>query len=82
MAITELAKIRCFSGFGTMPGCARSSAFVRLPRPRGLRSVVAELLLVKHQLRSLNRAPNLRAGDEPGTRVCQLVDHLRQDLRF
>jgi len=39
---------------------------VRLARPGGLRSVVAESLLVKHQLRILNRgrsrAPNLRAG--------------------
>jgi len=43
----------CFSSFGTMPGCARSSSLflhlivtvVRLARPGGLRSVVAELLL-------------------------------------
>jgi hypothetical protein len=37
---------------------------IRLARPGGLRSVVAESLLVKHQLRILNRgrsrAPNLR----------------------
>ena len=35
--------------------------------PGGLRSVIAELLLVKHQLRILNRgrkrAPNLRAAE-------------------
>ena len=40
---------------------------VRLARPGGLRSVVAESVLVKHQLRILNRArkraPNLRAAD-------------------
>jgi hypothetical protein len=40
---------------------------VRLARPRGFRSVVAESLLVKHQLCILNRgrksAPNLRAGE-------------------
>ena len=38
---------------------------VRLTRPGGLRSVVAESLLVKHQVRILNRgrkrAPKLRA---------------------
>ena len=51
--------------------CAISSSFflhlivtvIRLARPGGLRSVVAESLLVKHQLRILNRgrkrAPNL-----------------------
>jgi len=55
--------------------CARSSSLflhlivtvVRLARPGGLSSVVAESLLVKHQLRILNRgrsrAPNLRAGE-------------------
>src|ERR1700682_1241177 len=40
---------------------------VRLAGPGGLRSVVAESVLVKHQLRILNRgrkrAPNLRAAD-------------------
>ena len=40
---------------------------VRLAEPGGLRSVVAESVLVKHQLRILNRgrkrAPNLRASD-------------------
>jgi hypothetical protein len=39
----------------------------RLTRPGGLRSVVAESLLVKHQLCILNRgrkrAPNLRATE-------------------
>jgi putative transposase len=40
---------------------------VRLARPGGLRSVLAESLLVKHQLGILNRgrkrAPNLRAAE-------------------
>ena len=40
---------------------------VRLARPGGLRSVLAESLLVKHQLRILNRgrkrAPNLRVTE-------------------
>ena len=39
---------------------------IRLARPGGLRSVVAESVLVKHQLRILNRgrkrAPNLGAA--------------------
>ena len=39
----------------------------RLARPGGLRSVVAESVLVRHQLLILNRgrkrAPNLRAAD-------------------
>ena len=39
---------------------------VRLAGPGGLRSIVAESVLVKHQLRILNRgrkrAPNLRGG--------------------
>ena len=39
----------------------------RLARPGGLRSVVAESVLVRHQLLVLNRgrkrAPNLRAAD-------------------
>ena len=40
---------------------------IRLAGPGGLRSVVAESLLVKHQLRILNRgrkrAPNLRVAE-------------------
>jgi hypothetical protein len=67
-----------------MPGCARSSSLflhlivtvVRLARPGGLRSVVAESLLVKHQLRILNRgrsrAPNLRAGERFIAGLCTL----------
>jgi hypothetical protein len=49
---------------------------VRLARPGGLRSVVAESLLVKHQLRILNggrsRAPNLRAGEGFIAGLCTL----------
>lgn len=50
---------------------------VRLGRPGGLRSVVAESVLVKHQLRILNRgrkrAPNLRAADRFIAGLCALV---------
>ena len=49
---------------------------VRLARPGGLRSVVAESLLVKQQLRILNRgrsrAPNLRAGERFIAGLCIL----------
>jgi hypothetical protein len=47
-----------------------------LARPGGLRSVVAESLLVKHQLRILNRgrsrAPNLRARERFIAGLCIL----------
>jgi hypothetical protein len=47
---------------------------VRLARPGGLRSGVAESVLVKHQLRILNRgrerAPNLRAADRIIAGLC------------
>ena len=49
---------------------------VRLARPGGLRSVVAESVLVKHQLVILNRgrkrAPNLRTADRVHCRLCSL----------
>ena len=49
---------------------------VRLTRPGGLRSVVAESVLVKHQLLILNRgrkrAPNLRAADRILAGLCTL----------
>jgi hypothetical protein len=49
---------------------------VRLARPGGLRSVVAESLLVKHQLRILNRgrkhAANLRATERIIAGLCTL----------
>ena len=50
---------------------------VRLAQQGGLRSVVAESLLVKHQLRILNRgrrrAPNLRAGERFITGLCTVL---------
>jgi hypothetical protein len=49
---------------------------VRLARPGGLRSVVAESVLVKHQLLILNRgrkrAPNLRSSDRVIAGLCTL----------
>ena len=49
---------------------------LRLAGPGGLRSVVAESVLVKHQLRILNRgrkrAPNLRAADRIIAGLCTL----------
>jgi len=51
---------------------------VRLARPGGLRSDVAESLLVKHQLQILNRdrkrAPDLRAGERFIAGLCTLFD--------
>src|SRR5438309_7037088 len=48
----------------------------RLARPGGVRSVVAESVLVKHQLlivnRSRRRAPNLRAFDRLIAGFCSL----------
>jgi transposase InsO family protein len=50
---------------------------VRLARPGGLRSVVAESVLVKHQLLILNRgrkrAPNQRSADRVIAGLCTLV---------
>jgi putative transposase len=49
---------------------------LRLTRPGGLRSVVAESVLIKHQLlivnRSRHRAPNLRACDRLIVGFCSL----------
>jgi hypothetical protein len=49
---------------------------VRLARPGGFRSVVAESALVRHQLLVLNRgrkrAPNLRAADRIIAGLCTL----------
>jgi hypothetical protein len=49
---------------------------VRLARPGGLRSVVAESILAKHQLlilsRGRKRAPNLRASDRIIAGLCTL----------
>ena len=58
---------------------------VRLARPGGLRSVVAESVLVKHQLRILNRgrkrAPNLRATDRIIAALCTLFMRRARLLR-
>jgi putative transposase len=49
---------------------------LRFTRPGGLRSVVAESVLIKHQLlivnRSRHRAPNLRASDRLIVGLCSL----------
>jgi hypothetical protein len=58
---------------------------VRLARPGGLRSVVAESLLLKHQLcilnRSHKRAPNLRAAERIIAGLCTLCMNPARVLR-
>jgi hypothetical protein len=58
---------------------------VRLARPGGLRSVVAESVLVKHQLRILNRsrkrARNLRAAERIIAGLCTLFMNPARVLR-
>src|ERR1700686_5189777 len=58
---------------------------VRLARPGGLRSVVAESVLAKHQLLVLNRgrmrAPNLRASDRMIAGLCTLFMRRTRVLR-
>ena len=50
---------------------------IRLDRPGGLRSVVAESVLMRHQVLILNRgrkrAPNLRASDRMIAGLCTLL---------
>jgi putative transposase len=57
----------------------------RLARPGGLRSVVAESTLLRHQLLLLNRgrkrAPNLRAADRILAGLCTLFMHPARVLR-
>jgi hypothetical protein len=57
----------------------------RLVRPGGLRSVVAESVLVRHQLLVLNhgrkRAPNLRAADRVIAGLCTLFMRPARVLR-
>ncbi len=57
----------------------------RLAKPGGLRSVVAESVLVRHQLRVLNRArkraPNLRAADRFNAGLCTLFMRPARVLR-
>jgi len=54
-------------------------SIVRLIRPGGARSIVAESVLVKHQLlilnRSRKRSPNLRAADRIVAGLCGLLIH-------
>ena len=58
---------------------------VRLARPGGLRSVVAESVLMRHQVLILNRgrkrAPNLRASDRNIAGVCTLLMRPARVLR-
>src|SRR5215470_12487379 len=50
---------------------------IRLGQPGGLRSVVAESVLMRHQIQILNRgrkrAPNLRASDRIIAGLCTLL---------
>ena len=52
-------------------------AMIRLVQPGGLRSVVAESVLMQHQVLTLNRgrkrAPNLRASDRIIAGLCTLL---------
>ena len=56
---------------------SRRQLLGRLAQPGGLRSAVAESVLVKHQLLILNRgrkrAPNLRARDRIIAGLCTLL---------
>src|SRR5262249_40253689 len=58
---------------------------VRLAKPGGLRSVVAESVLLRHQLLILNRgwkrAPNLRSSDRIITGLCTLFIRRTRILR-
>jgi len=58
---------------------------VRLAGPGGLRSVVAESVLARHQLLILNRgrkrAPNLRTADRIIAGLCTLLMHRARALR-
>src|SRR6201993_4649922 len=58
---------------------------IRLARPGGLRSVVAESTLVRHQLLILNRgrkrAPNLRVSDRMIAGLCTLLMRPARILR-
>jgi hypothetical protein len=57
----------------------------RLAGPGGARSVIAESVLVKHQLLILNhsrkRSPNLRLSDRVVAGVCSLLMHPRRLIR-
>jgi transposase InsO family protein len=61
------------------------TTITRLFGPGGARSIVAESLLVKHQLliinRSRERAPNLRTSDRIIAGLCAVLMHQRRILR-
>src|SRR5437016_13211031 len=61
------------------------ATIMRLARPGGVRSVVAESALVRHQLLILNRgrkrAPNLRVSDRIIAGLCTLVMRPARVLR-
>ena len=59
----------------------REVAVVRLARPGGLRSVVAESLLVKHQLRILNRGRSLFGSHNVFHDKGQPIDDFRKAWR-
>ena len=83
------------SFFSLIPSstCATFSLFflhaivivIRLGRPEGLRSVVAESVLMRHQVLILNRgrkrAPNLRASDRIIAGLCTLMMRRARVLR-
>jgi hypothetical protein len=58
---------------------------IRLAKPGGFRSVIAESVLIRHQLLILNRgrkrAPNLRAGDRIIAGLCTLFIRPARILR-
>jgi putative transposase len=55
---------------------------IRLARPGGLRSVVAESVLLRHRLnRGRKRAPNLRVADRVIAGPCTLLMHPARVLR-
>ena len=58
---------------------------VRLIKPGGLRAVVAESALTRHQIlilnRSRKRAPNLRVSDRIIAGLCTLLMHPSRVLR-
>src|SRR5258707_850878 len=58
---------------------------IRLARPGGLRSVVAESVLMRHQVLILNRgrkrAPNLRSSDRVIAGLCTLLMRPARVLR-
>src|SRR5262252_67322 len=58
---------------------------IRLARPGGLRAVVAESILIRHQVLILNRgrkrAPNLRSSDRIIAGLCTLMMRPARVLR-